>query len=41
MAHAGAAPLAAITALGALDALAPAEGETVLVTEAPAAPGAS
>ena len=31
MAHAGAAPLAAITAVAALDALAPAEGETVLV----------
>jgi NADPH2:quinone reductase len=31
MAHAGAAPLAGITALAALDALAPAEGETVLV----------
>src|SRR6266542_199630 len=31
MAHAGAAPLAAITAIAALDALAPAEGETVLV----------
>ncbi len=31
LAHAGAAPLAAITALAALDALAPAEGETVLV----------
>jgi NADPH:quinone reductase len=31
MAQAGAAPLAAITALTALDALAPAEGETVLV----------
>jgi NADPH:quinone reductase-like Zn-dependent oxidoreductase len=31
MAHAGAAPLAAITALAALDALAPAEAETVLV----------
>jgi NADPH:quinone reductase-like Zn-dependent oxidoreductase len=33
-AHAGAAPLAAITALAALDALAPAEGETVLVVGA-------
>jgi NADPH:quinone reductase-like Zn-dependent oxidoreductase len=31
MAHAGAAPLAAITALAALDALAPAEGQVVLV----------
>jgi NADPH:quinone reductase len=31
MSHAGAAPLAAITALAALDALAPVEGETVLV----------
>ena len=31
MSQAGAAPLAAITALAALDALAPAEGETVLV----------
>ena len=31
MAHAGAAPLAAITALAALDALAPVAGETVLV----------
>lgn len=31
MSHTGAAPLAAITALAALDALAPAEGETVLV----------
>lgn len=30
-AHAGAAPLSAITAIAALDALAPAEGETVLV----------
>ena len=33
-AHAGAAPLAAITALAAFDALAPATGETVLVTGA-------
>jgi NADPH2:quinone reductase len=33
-AHAGAAPLAAITAIAALDALAPAEGETVLVVGA-------
>lgn len=33
-AHAGAAPLAAITALAAVDALAPAEGETVLVVGA-------
>jgi NADPH:quinone reductase-like Zn-dependent oxidoreductase len=31
LAHAGAAPLAGITALAALDALAPAQGETVLV----------
>jgi NADPH2:quinone reductase len=31
MAQAGAAPLAAVTALGALDAIAPAEGTTVLV----------
>jgi NADPH:quinone reductase-like Zn-dependent oxidoreductase len=34
VAHAGAAPLAAITAIAALDALAPAEGETVLVVGA-------
>jgi NADPH:quinone reductase len=39
MAHAGAAPLAGVTALAALDALAPAEGETVLVIGAPGGVG--
>jgi NADPH2:quinone reductase len=38
-AHAGAAPLAAITALAAFDALAPAAGETVLVVGAPGGVG--
>jgi NADPH:quinone reductase-like Zn-dependent oxidoreductase len=38
-AHAGAAPLAAIAALAAFDALAPGEGETVLVVGAPGGVG--
>jgi NADPH2:quinone reductase len=38
-AHAGAAPLAAIAALAAFDALAPREGETVLVVGAPGGVG--
>ena len=38
-AHAGAAPLSAITAIAAFDALAPAEGENVLVVGAPGGVG--
>jgi NADPH:quinone reductase-like Zn-dependent oxidoreductase len=38
-AHAGAAPLSALTAIAAFDALAPAEGETVLVVGAPGGVG--
>jgi NADPH:quinone reductase len=40
-AHAGAAPLAGVSAIAALDALAPAEGETVLVVGPPEAWAAS